>query len=107
MTTTTTAPNTREQANRLRSALEWIDSNADSLPAGWSLELSPADPVHVDWHIDHLQRLTPGHNRETLLDLASQFGAPEFTRVGDVEWGTWAAEGSRPELTVFMPVVTP
>ena len=98
MSTQTEAPTTRQLANRVRSALEWIDANADWLPGGWWFA-SRDDHVELTWH----------STADAILDAAAaltvRFGTPRAQSTS-VAYLTWAPEGERPELTVFLPAGT-
>ena len=87
---------TRELANRLRTALGWIDSHADSIPGGWALFAYPnAAGVGMTW-IDG--------DAATVEALTHLLGGPEPHPDGDI-W-TWRAEGDRPRLDVYTEAVT-
>ena len=50
MTAQTAPPTTRQLANRLRSALEWLDSNGDVLPGNWNLDMHASGRLEIGWH---------------------------------------------------------
>ena len=82
---------TRELANRLRSALGWIDAHADHLPGGWGFTswAGVAGPSMSWLHAD----------ATTVETLTHLLGDPEVD--GDGEIFTWRAEGDRPGLNVY------
>lgn len=97
MSTQTAAPTTRQLANRVRSALEWIDDNADWLPGDWRLATRYGH-VELTWH----SAASPVAILDAAVALTVRFGTPHAQSTS-VAYLSWAPEGVRPELTVFLP----
>ena len=100
MSTQTDAPTTRQLASRVRSALEWIDANADWLPGDWRLATRRSH-IELNWY----SAISPVAILEVAAALTVHLGTPHAQSTS-VAYLTWAPEGARPELTVFLPAGT-
>ena len=97
MSTQTAPPTTRQLANRLRSALEWLDSNGDVLPGNWNLDMHASGRLEIGWH--------RGQNdmARVAATLLALYGEPDYR--DDAKGGvtlTWSREGDRPSLRAYV-----
>ena len=83
---------TRTIANRVRTALAWVDDHADTLPGGWWLQAGEAGAT-LHW----LDREAADYTRSL---LEREFGPGTDHNYGQTDT-TWPPEGDRPELSVF------
>ncbi|MFK5691323.1 hypothetical protein ACI3EY_16820 [Ornithinimicrobium sp. LYQ92] len=82
---TATQLDTRQQANRFRTALDWVDDNADWLPPGWLISREG----ELVWGRKS--------NRLAVLEsVAHRLGPAE----GRASSSYWPREGSRPALSI-------
>lgn len=91
--TTTTAPTTGEQVNRLRTVLAWLEDNAHTLPDGWSLLDPIGEYPGLTWVVDD--------PAATIARLIEAHGRPEWsTAIG----AQWSGLDDRPvRLSVYPP----
>ena len=90
-----TTPTTREQANRLLTAYEWIKDRQDVLPDGWELR-ADSGPLHVYWPTTCDQRAA------AFAYLTHELGqGTEGHYAYGQRWIGWPAEGGRPRLTIY------